>query len=206
MERRKKRTRLQKRDGIQATLEGYRRFDYDYIPFGTYTVPDAGFKYRQGLFGRLCSGFIRGFLWLVAPVLLKVAYGCRVVGKEHLKALKGKGAMCVTNHISYLDTLFARAALGQFRAFYTMAPWNNKKGLGGWIMRHGGMWPFSPNLTATKHLMQEMERRAICKVLRENGGNISESARVLQMSRQRLQYRIKRYKINIDALLDNPPR
>ena len=54
--------------------------------------------------------------------------------------------------------------------------------------------------------MQEMERRAICKVLRENGGNISESARVLQMSRQRLQYRIKRYKINIDALLDNPPR
>ena len=159
MERRKKRTRLQKRDGIQATLEGYRRFDYDYIPFGTYTVPDAGFKYRQGLFGRLCSGVIRGFLWLVAPVLLKVAYGCRVVGKEHLKALKGKGAMCVTNHISYLDTLFARAALGQFRAFYTMAPWNNKKGLGGWIMRHAGMWPFSPNLTATKHLMQEMERR-----------------------------------------------
>lgn len=54
--------------------------------------------------------------------------------------------------------------------------------------------------------MQDMERRAICKVLRENGGNISESARVLQMSRQRLQYRIKRYKINIDALLDNPPR
>ena len=54
--------------------------------------------------------------------------------------------------------------------------------------------------------MQEMECRAICKVLRENGGNISESARVLQMSRQRLQYRIKRYKINIDALLDNPPR
>ena len=63
--------------------------------------------------------------------------------------------------------------------------------------------PVSGSLSGT---MQDMERRAICKALRENGGNISESARVLQMSRQRLQYRIKRYKINIDALLENPPR
>ena len=60
--------------------------------------------------------------------------------------------------------------------------------------------PVSGSLSGT---MQDMERRAICKALRENGGNISESARVLQMSRQRLQYRIKRYKINIDALLEN---
>ena len=44
------------------------------------------------------------------------------------------------------------------------------------------------------------------KGLRENGGNISESARVLQMSRQRLQYRIKRYQINIDELLDDAAR
>lgn len=155
----KKRTKLEKRDGIQATLEGYRRFDYDYIPFGTYTVPDGNFRYRQRGFDAFCTGLIRGFLWLVAPVFLKIVYGCRVVGRENLKALNGKGAMCVTNHISYLDTLFARAAIGQFRGFYTMAPWNNKRGPGGWIMRHGGMWPFSPNLAAMKNLMHEMERR-----------------------------------------------
>ena len=49
--------------------------------------------------------------------------------------------------------------------------------------------------------IQDLERRTICKVLRENGGNISESARVLKMSRQNLQYRIKRYKIDVQALL-----
>lgn len=159
MKTKNKRTRLEKREGIQAALEGWRRFDYDYIPFGTYTVPDAEFKYRQRWFDAFFTGFIRGALWLIAPIFLKVVYGCRVVGKENLKALGKNGAICVTNHVSYLDTLFARAAIGQFRGFYTMAPYNNKKGLGGWFMRHGGMWPFSPNLTAMKHLMQEMDAR-----------------------------------------------
>ena len=159
MEHRKKRSRPEKREGIQAVLEGYRRFDYDYIPFGTYTIPGADFKYRQKGFDAFVSGFIRGFLKVVAPLFLKIVYGCRVVGRSNLKAIGGKGAICVTNHISYLDTLFARAAIGQFRGFYTMAPWNNKRGVGGWIMRHGGMWPFSPNLTAMKNLMHEMDAR-----------------------------------------------
>ncbi len=46
-----------------------------------------------------------------------------------------------------------------------------------------------------------IERQTICRVLWENGGNISKSARVLQMSRQNLQYRIKRYQIDVAALL-----
>ena len=159
MERGKKRTKLQKREGIQAALEGWRRFDYDYIPFGTYTVPDGTYRYRQRGADALLTGMLRGFLALAAPVFLKLVYGCRVVGKENLRALKGKGAVCVTNHISYLDTLFARAVCGHFRGFYTMAPWNNKKGIGGAFLRHGGMWPFSPNLAAMKCLMHEMEAR-----------------------------------------------
>ena len=87
-----KRTKLQKRDGIQAVLEGYRRFDFDYIPFGTHAIPDADFKYRQGLGGRIVTGFFRTVLQLAAPILLKVVYGCRVVGKENRRALKKQGA------------------------------------------------------------------------------------------------------------------
>lgn len=154
-----KRSRREKAEGIQAVLEAYRRFDFDYIPFGKYTIPDGNFRYRQKGLDALCTAFIRGALWLVAPLFLKAVYGCRVVGRSNLKALRGRGAICISNHISYLDTLFARAALGQFRGFYTMAPWNNKTGPGGWFMRHGGMWPFSPNLAATKHLLHEMEAR-----------------------------------------------
>lgn len=156
----KKLSKLELRDGIQATLEGYRRFDYDYIPFGhNWFMPDGDFEYRQGFFGRLASGVLRTVLQLVAPILLKVAYGCRVVGKENRRALKKQGAIVVSNHISFLDTLFVRAAAGQYRSFHTMAPWNNKTGVGGWFMRHAGMWAFSANLAATKKLMREMERR-----------------------------------------------
>ena len=43
--------------------------------------------------------------------------------------------------------------------------------------------------------------QAVCRALRESGGNISEAARTLNMSRQNLQYRIKRYQINIEELL-----
>ena len=55
--------------------------------------------------------------------------------------------------------------------------------------------------TSLSGSVKDLEYHTICRVLQEQGGNISESARVLQMSRQNLQYRIKRYKIDIPALL-----
>ena len=157
----KRRTKLEKRVGIQNTLEGYRRFDYDYIPFGTYTMPDGNYPYRQKGFGGAVDAFIRGVLRVFGPLLLKVVYGCRVEGKEHLRALRQKkqGAICVTNHIAYLDTLFVRQAIGHFHTYFTMAPWNNKKGLGGWFIRHAGMWAFSADLAAMRALMREMKTR-----------------------------------------------
>lgn len=45
--------------------------------------------------------------------------------------------------------------------------------------------------------LQNVERDTLCKVLEDNHGNISKSARILQMSRQNLQYRIKRYGIDV---------
>lgn len=160
MEReRKKRSALEKRTGIQNTLEGYRRFDYDYIPMGdNWTSPDADFKYRKPFPEVLICGFWRTFLKIFAPIALKVAYGAKVTGREHLKAVKGKGALCVCNHISYLDTLFVRQAVGHFRSYHTMTQENNKNGVGGHIIRHGGMLPFSSNFTAAKNLNAEMER------------------------------------------------
>lgn len=51
------------------------------------------------------------------------------------------------------------------------------------------------------HAIKDFELAGICKALRESGGNISKAARSLNMSRQNLQYRIKRYHIDIYALL-----
>ncbi len=49
--------------------------------------------------------------------------------------------------------------------------------------------------------IHNMEFEAICDVLRKNRGNVSKSARELGMSRQNLQYRIKRYQIDVEELL-----
>ncbi|MBR3866928.1 MAG: sigma 54-interacting transcriptional regulator, partial [Butyricicoccus sp.] len=48
--------------------------------------------------------------------------------------------------------------------------------------------------------IRDQERQKICAVLRETGGNISEAARRLNISRQNLQYRLKKYKIDVNTL------
>lgn len=159
MEAMKKRTKREKREAIHRTLESYRRFDYDYIPFGkNWKIPDGNYRYRQTGIDRLATGFWRTMMRLVAPVALKILYGARVTGRENLKALGKQGAFCVCNHFSYLDTLFVRQAVGHYRSYHTMTQWNNKTGIGGHIIRHGGMLPFSSNLGAMKNLLHELER------------------------------------------------
>lgn len=159
LEKQKQLTNAEKHEKIQAVLESYRQFDYEYIPSGEgWRMPDEHFAYRKKFPECLLNGFWRVFLRLFAPILLKVAYGAKVVGKHNLKEIKGKGATCVCNHISFLDTLFVRQAVGYFRSFHTMTAKNNKGGFGGHVIRHGGMLPFSANFTATKNLIKEMER------------------------------------------------
>lgn len=157
--RARKRTSAQKHKLIQRELESRGKFDYEYIPSGdNWKMPDENFPYRKKFPEAILNGFWRVFLQLFAPILLKVAYGAKVVGKENLKAVKGKGALCVCNHISFLDTLFVRQGVGYFRSFHTMTARNNKGGLGGHVIRHGGMLPFSDNYSATKNLIKEMKR------------------------------------------------
>ena len=157
----KHRTKLQQRTGIQNTLEAYRRFDYDYIPFGKYTVPSASYPYRTRGLGRVAEAIIRGVLCVIGPLIIKVAYGCRIEGKEHLRALKRRkqGAICVSNHVAILDTLFVRHANGNFHTYFTMAAQNNKRGIGGWFIRHAGMWAFSSDRAAVRQLLGEMSAR-----------------------------------------------
>jgi len=153
-----KRTRLELRDKIQETLEGYRRFDFDYIPFGKkWFAPDETFDYRKKNSRPVCF-VIRAILASLGKLVVKVAYGAKVVGKENLKPLKKSGALCVCNHFSFLDTLFVREAMGHFRSYHTMGPGNNKKGLFGATIRAGGMLPLSDNHTAMRNFTREVER------------------------------------------------
>ena len=48
--------------------------------------------------------------------------------------------------------------------------------------------------------LKDIERDTLVRVLTENRGNITRAAKALDMSRQNLQYRIKRYQIDIRSL------
>lgn len=155
----KKRKAYATAEAIQHILEERGKYNFDYGRIvGNWETPDKDYKYRNRGFDKLVYGVINGLLAVLAPIVLKVYYGAKVTGRRNLKELKGKGAICVCNHISFLDTLFVRQAVGYFRSYHTEAPYNNKTGVGGYIMRHGAMLPFSSDITAMRHLNAEMER------------------------------------------------
>lgn len=159
VKRKKPRSKREINEGIQNILEARRRFDYDYIPYGkNWTMPDGNYHYRRRFPDSLIVGFWRTVMKLFAPLLLFLVYGYRVTGRKNLRELKGKGALCICNHISFLDTLFVREAVGHYRSYHTMSYFNNKKGFGGHVVRHGGMLPISNNFAAMRNLNAEMKR------------------------------------------------
>jgi len=60
--------------------------------------------------------------------------------------------------------------------------------------------PILPPERPLNNRIHDMEYESICDALRQSRGNISEAARMLHLSRQNLQYRIKKYKIDINSL------
>ncbi len=155
----KKRSKREKIERIQQVFEERGQFNRETIPYGNnWTVPDKNYKYRQPWYELVETYFWRCALASFGTILTKF-YGARVVGKKNLKAIKKQGAISICNHFHYLDTLFVRRAIGNFNSFHTMGQWNNKKGIGGHIIRHGGMWPFSQNAEAMKNLNKEMQRQ-----------------------------------------------
>ena len=53
------------------------------------------------------------------------------------------------------------------------------------------------------HRLEDVEKDTIIRILKNNKGNISKSAKVMEMSRQNLQYRIKRYHIDVKAIKES---
>ena len=59
------------------------------------------------------------------------------------------------------------------------------------------------SIATLNQILGDVEHRVLLKAIRENGGNVSKTARVLGLSRQNLQYRLKKNKIELSAA-DSP--
>ena len=60
--------------------------------------------------------------------------------------------------------------------------------------------PDRPGRGSLKHAVKNYERQIICQTLRECGGNITEAAQTLGLSRQNMQYYIKLHGVDLSAL------
>lgn len=153
----KKRTKYEITTGIQTALEKSGHFNVAYMPQDDdYVMPTERYPFRPRGWGKIATAFWRTAMQVVAPVAIRIGFGVKVVGKKNLRALGKQGAICVCNHFNYLDTLFVREAVGYYRSYHTMGPWNNKKGIGGHIIRQGGMLPFSADRLAMRKMITTM--------------------------------------------------
>lgn len=142
-------------DQIQR-LEQAGQFDQNVHPVNERLVkpmdPDK-FKYRpRNPFRYLVAGIVRGVIWLFGPLVTWAAFDLRVKGKKHLRKLGKTGAVVVHNHVQVLDSLIVRQMSRTRPMYYLAAPYNNKKGLGGWILRVTGVFPISNSLKLTRQL------------------------------------------------------
>lgn len=159
----KKRTAPEKHRQIQERLERRGKFTYNYRNVRSgWTMPDGDYNYRGTVGHKVVGFFLKLIIVLFLPVLTFILFGARVRGKKNLKPLKG-GAISICNHFQYFDTFFVRAALGAFRSYHTMGPWNNRHDIVGWLMRCGAMLPLTGNLTGMRNFNREVERLIVKK-------------------------------------------
>ncbi|MBO5573855.1 MAG: sigma 54-interacting transcriptional regulator [Clostridium sp.] len=59
---------------------------------------------------------------------------------------------------------------------------------------------YTVQMDSIQNTVKDVERSAVVRVLKENGGNVSRSARALGISRQSLQYRMRKYSIRPEEI------
>ncbi len=116
----------------------------------------------KNLVFRVTRTVVRAIVNLFGPIVTKVAFNLKVVGKANLKGIKS--AVTVSNHVHFLDVLMNMLAFKRKKFYIVGAPHNMKRGIAGYLLKAGGMLPLSPSISASKNL-----KLAISKIL-NNGG------------------------------------
>ena len=107
----------------QEELEREGKYDVDmneeHRTFDALSI-DEGYDYLLHTpIERVRRAVVLSVVAAVGPVITWFGLGARVKGRENLRALKGKGAICACTHTHHLDTLLIKNALGPFRTFHT---------------------------------------------------------------------------------------
>lgn len=110
---------------------------------------------KPNIFARAYRGFVRGFLWLFAPIINGIGVSFRVKGRKNIKGIKR--AISVSNHVSYFDCLWNMQVFRNRKYYITVAPHNYKKGAFGRLLRAGGVVPIASNLSQVRDFSQTVK-------------------------------------------------
>lgn len=108
--------------------------DFEYLP------KNLGFKFL--------SSTTRGLMTIFGPLVNFFGFQLKVKGRENIKGIKK--AISVSNHVLNLDCLIVRQGLRRKRVYFTVAPYNCKKNIGGTILKSGGVLPIDYSLSGSK--------------------------------------------------------
>lgn len=149
---------ITKYDDTYTELEKRGEFNKDVTPYNyDHTIKvDGDYVFvNKKLSFRILSRFTRGLMLTFAPLVDKLLFGCKIVGRENFDAVKDTGCFSVSNHVNYLDNLMMRQAIGLRKKFYlTVGDFNSKSGFAGVMLRSGGVIPLPPEncLSAMRNL------------------------------------------------------
>lgn len=131
-------------------------------------LPPGSFNYRKKRTHRRIGEFFEK-LFIVKPFMFyinRILFRTKVYGRKNLRKLRSAVATC--NHVNIFDNLAIKHALRGRRVlwalksrkvFITAAPFNNRKGFLGHMMRVGGMVPLGGNLSEQKNFLEFFAKR-----------------------------------------------
>lgn len=137
--------------GYVKSLEESGLFDVFTTPFDRHAASvDGSYDYiPKNIFFRIFSKIVTFIFIFFGGILGQIVYGVRVRGRKNLRMCK-KGAVTVSNHISYLDALLTRRMAGWRGLKITVAPHNVKTGFAYWMLKAAGVIPIGTTLSGAK--------------------------------------------------------
>lgn len=130
-----------------------------------YEEIDENFDYfKYGFFGTTIGTLAKGILKTILIPLDQIQYHLKIEGKENLKKVKDTGVIGISNHSQYTDFFMSKRVFFHRKFYMTSSIFNNKKGIGGDILRCLGMLPISRK---TSPANQRKLDNAIAQILRK---------------------------------------
>ena len=148
-------------------LEAEGNFDHHVTPISKnyrQLNPDKFEYLPKNIFYLICQFLLRVVLFIFTPLVTFFGTGLKIKGRKNLKAIKGKGAIVVSNHVLALESLAMRQIRYFSHVYYISLQENYFKGIGGPALKMGGILPLSPNLKLNRKLDE-----SIVKIVNKKG-------------------------------------